>query len=249
MAAPRPVYDDIGTVYARRRRPDPRVAAQIQAALDGARRVVNVGAGAGSYEPADRDVVAVEPSSVMLRQRRPGTAPVVQAVAEALPFADGTFDAALGVFTLHHWRDWRAGVAEVRRVASRAVFLTFEAALNADFWLFRDYVPATVGLRSFGAAPPVAEVADALGAAHVEVVPVPPDCVDGFGCAYWCRPEAYLDPEVRACISSFAELDPADVEPGIERLRDDLRTGAWHTRYGDLLDRPDYDAGYRLVIS
>jgi SAM-dependent methyltransferase len=241
-------YDLIGRRYARRRRPDRRIGRQILDALDDARRVVDVGAGTGSYEPRDREVVAVEPSSVMITQRPSGAPPVVQARAEELPFPDRTFDAALAIFTVHHWPDRRRGLGELVRVAPRRVVLTFEPAVHNAFWLWRDYVPAAAELE-VSRAPTVAEVADAIGAARIEVVPVPWDCVDGFGWAYWRRPEAYLDEEVRSCISCLAALDPADVEPGIERLRADLASGAWHHRNADLLEREVVDGGYRLVIA
>ena len=135
-------YDRIGRTYARTRRPDPRIARQIAEALGDARSVVNVGAGTGAYEPRDRDVVAVEPSSVMLRQRPPDAAPAVQGSAEEIPFADGAFDAALAVLTMHHWSDWRAGVDEMRRVARRRiVMLTFDPDYISRYWLVRDYLP------------------------------------------------------------------------------------------------------------
>jgi SAM-dependent methyltransferase len=115
------LYDRIGAGYGAARGEDPRLAAAIHAALGDARSVVNVGAGTGSYEPRDRDVLAVEPSAVMRAQRPPGAAHAVGCVAEALPLGDGAVDAAMAVLTLHHWSDWRAGVAEMRRVAHRQV--------------------------------------------------------------------------------------------------------------------------------
>ncbi len=240
------VYDTIGRGYARRRRPDPRIAAQLTAALGGARSVLNVGAGAGSYEPPDRHVVAVEPSAVMLAQRPPNAAPAVQARAEALPFPDRTFDAAMAVLTLHHWADRPRGLAECARVARQCVvLLTWDPAADA-FWLLQEYLPAfaEVDRRQF---PPMAAYEEAFGSdARVEIaaVPIPHDCVDGFLGAYWARPAAYLDPAVRAGISSFA-LPGA--EPGLDRLRADLATGAWHTRHGHLLAADALDLGYRLV--
>ena len=186
------VYDTIGRGYARQRRPDPRIAAHVTAALGGARSVLNVGAGAGSYEPPDRRVVAVEPSGVMLAQRPPGAAPAVQARAEALPFPDRAFDATMAVLTLHHWADRARGLAECARVArERVVLLTWDPAASG-FWLTKEYFPAFIEAdrRAF---PCIASYAGAFGPGarvHVPAVPVPRDCVDGFLGAYWARPEA-----------------------------------------------------------
>jgi ubiquinone/menaquinone biosynthesis C-methylase UbiE len=99
----RQIYDDIGERYALQRRPDPRISSAITHALGNAETVINVGAGTGSYEPQDRTVIAVEPSLTMIRQRGPGSAPVIQALAGNLPFDDATFDAGLAVLTIHHW--------------------------------------------------------------------------------------------------------------------------------------------------
>ncbi|HUQ83224.1 MAG TPA: class I SAM-dependent methyltransferase [Gemmatimonadaceae bacterium] len=242
------MYDTIGMGYARLRRPDSRIAAQIMAALGDARSVLNVGAGAGSYEPQDRRVVAVEPSAVMLAQRPPGIAPAVRARAEALPFPDRVFDAVLAVLTLHHWADRARGLRECARVSRRrVVLLTWDPAADA-FWLVREYLPsfADVDRRQF---PPLAAYGDAFGpGARIAVtpVPIPRDCADGFLGAYWARPAAYLDPVVRAGISSFAH---PGWEPGLERLRSDLVSGAWHARHGHLLTAPALDLGYRLVTA
>ena len=168
-------YDErLGGGYAAQRRPDPRLAAQIRTALGDVRRVINVGAGAGSYEPDDLEVVAVEPSVVMRAQRRPGAAPCVAAQAEDLPFADGEFDAAMAVLTVHHWGDWRAGCAELRRVAGRCVALTWDPAVAATFWLVDEYVPRLLDTdrRRFPAT--LADQAQALGATRVETVLDPP---------------------------------------------------------------------------
>jgi SAM-dependent methyltransferase len=241
-------YDTIGRGYAARRRPDPRIAARITAALGDARSVVNVGAGAGSYEPADRRVVAVEPSMVMISQRRAGAAPVVRAVAERLPFAARRFDAALAVLTIHHWTDADLGFRELRRVASRRVVLAFDESMSSDFWLAAEYFPATAAELA-ATSPQLDDLVTGLGAQQVEVVPVPHDCVDGFAGAYWRRPEAYLDPAVRAGISFFAATAPAEIEPGLARLRDDLDSGAWHARHADLLELDEVDLGYRLLVA
>ncbi len=243
-------YDTIGRTYTATRRPDPRVEARLRAALGGATRVLNVGAGAGSYEAAGPVVAAVEPSPVMLAQRGPETAPVARAVAEHLPFRDGSFDAALAILTLHHWTDWRAGIAEILRTAGRLVMLTWDPATQDDFWLVAEYLPEVLaGQWDHGATPAFAELDAVLGGIRVEVVPIPADCQDGFFAAYWARPEAYLDPAVRAGISCFALLDDDLVARRMERLADDLASGAWDARHGELRTRAELDIGYRLVVS
>jgi SAM-dependent methyltransferase len=242
-------YDRIGRVYARHRSADPRIMGQIEHALGDARSVVNVGAGAGSYEPADRRVTAVEPSNVMLAQRRVDAAPAVRAIAEALPFPNDAFDAALATFTVHHWSDPAQGLRELQRVARRHVILTFDQGDEwlDDFWLTRDYLPQAYFRGELFSA--LSQVVTEVEPARVEVVPVPFDCHDGFFCAYWRRPHAYLDPDVRASISALALLDDAVLEPGLEQLAADLRSGAWHERNCALLELDAYDFGYRLVVT
>ncbi len=240
-----PLYDRIGFNYAHLRRPDPRIAAAIEAALGAAETVVNVGAGAGSYEPAGRRVTAVEPSAAMIAQRQPSDAVVVQAGAEALPFADGAFDAAMAVLTIHHWADKAKGVAEMRRVArGPVVFLTYDPAFR-DFWLL-DHFPALAALDE-GQMPTMAEFGRWLGPVSISPVPIPHDCVDGFLAAYWRRPEAYLDERVRAAMSSFWKI--GDISEGLDRLARDLESGEWARRHADLGAREELDCGYRLVVS
>ncbi len=240
-------YDRFGVGYARRRRPDPHIAAAVTDALGDARTVVNVGAGAGAYEPRKGAVVAVEPSLVMLRQREPGLAPAVRAVAEHLPFADAQFDASMASLTIHHWPDWKAGVAEMRRVArKRIVLFHFDLSRQDQFWLVEDYLPEAVTLP----APTVAEVEAVVGARlRVDVVPVPNDCTDGFLCAYWSRPEHYLDPEARAAISTFHLLDPETCNRAITALHRDLDSGTWDARHGHLRTREALDLGYRILVA
>lgn len=243
-----PLYDRIGRDYNATRRPDPRLAARVHGALGAARTVVNVGAGTGGYEPEDREVLAVEPSDVMIAQRPAGAAPVMQATAEALPFPDGAFDAAMTVLSDHHWADRAGGLRELRRVArQRVVVLTFDSAMWDCSWLTRDYVGRPPSLTQ-GPGMPIGEIAAHLGGARIETVPIPYDCTDGFLHAYWRRPEAYLDPEVRANISVFAALDAAEVEDGMARLAADLASGAWHERHGELVERRELDLGYRLLV-
>ena len=242
-----PIYDRIGRRYAQRRQPDPRIAARVVRALGDARTIVNVGAGSGSYEPQDRRVVAVEPSEVMITQRPREAAPVVRAVAEALPFSNNQFDAALAVLTVHHWTDAKRGLAELRRVARRQVILTWDPKHLATFWFTRDYLPEAVALDAgFTTLEPTLALLDA---ATVVAVPIPHDCRDGFFAAYWRRPESYLDPDVRAGISGFGILDQSLVERALELLARDLATGEWYRRNEQLLELDEIDLGYRLVVA
>jgi SAM-dependent methyltransferase len=243
-----PRYDVIGATYTATRRAEPRVEEQIRAALGGAQRIVNIGGGTGSYETAGPVVAAIDPSPVMLAQRPPGAAPAAQGVAEHLPFRDGAFDAALAIFTIHHWTDWRAGMAEVRRVAGRVVILTWDPAIQDHFWLTQEYLPEALTDDQFVDIP-FADLDDALGGIRVEPVPVPADCQDGFFAAYWARPEAYPDPTVRAGISCCALLDQTLVESRIARLAADLESGAWDKVHPSLRTQRELDVGYRLVIS
>ncbi|MEW5847534.1 MAG: class I SAM-dependent methyltransferase [Myxococcota bacterium] len=242
------VYDEIGSGYAPVRRADPRIRQAITDGLGTASRVVNVGAGPGSYEPRDRRVVAVEPSWDMIRQRPAHASPCIRAAAEALPFPDDTFDAALAVLTIHHWSNLRHGLREMRRVAPRRVVLfTWDPAYANAIWMNTHYLPeaAALDVRRF---PTMEAITHALPGARVDVVPIPHDCTDGFYGAYWRRPEAYLQPEVRAGISVLRMLPNDVVAAGLKRLADDLRSGAWHARLGALLQRETLDLGYRLVV-
>lgn len=237
-------YDDIGINYDELRKPDWRIARVIEHALGPARTVLNVGAGSGSYEPADRSVIAVEPSREMLSKRPASAAPAVQAKAEGLPFRDNSFDAAMAVLTVHHWSDKAAGLREMRRVTTGPlVLLTFDPAQRP--WL-TDYLPELAVLDD-AQMPALSDYERWLGSVTITPVPVPHDCVDGFLYAFWRRPAAYLDRRTRSGSSSFWSI--GSVEPGLRRLRQDLETGEWERRYGELLQREAYDAGYRLVVA
>jgi SAM-dependent methyltransferase len=242
-----PLYDRIGVGYALKRRPDARWAARIEAAVGDGRTVLNVGAGTGSYEPPDRDVIALEPSSEMIAQRtrRPGA--MVRGVAGALPFADGAFDAAMAVLTVHHWPDIKRGIAEMRRVSARQVIVSWHVDVFAEaFWFTRDYLRSVGPEEHKGADASI--LASQLDDATVLPMPIPHDCTDGFFAAYWRRPEAYLDPDVRASISGLALRDAAELAEPLSRLEADLASGAWQRRYGDLLHLAELDVGYRLII-
>lgn len=241
-------YDRIGATYRRTRRPDPRIASQVHAALAAMGTVVNVGAGTGSYEPA-QTVAAIEPSMVMIAQRPAASAPCIQAVAEALPLRDKCVDAAMAMLTVHHWRDLAAGIDELRRVSRhRIVVFTWDQAVVGDFWLLREYLPDAARVNE-ALAVPIGRLVELLGGAQVYAVPVPHDCTDGFGAAYWRRPQAYLDPTVRAGISMLAYADDEALAEGLARLADDLRSGEWHQRHAELLAQRQLDAGYRLLVS
>ncbi|MFE7894567.1 methyltransferase domain-containing protein [Streptomyces sp. NPDC057412] len=241
-------YNSIGATYAETRRPDPRIFARIHQALGGAATVINVGAGTGSYEPPET-VLAVEPSAVMIAQRPNRSAPALEATAEALPLADDSADAAMALLTVHHWSDLEAGIGELRRVARRRVVLfTFDPDVNHRFWLLDEYLPEAARFDTTRAVP-VDRLVALLGGARVETVPVPHDCTDGFLAAFWRRPEAYLDPRVRAGISMFAQLGEDVVRPGLDRLDGDLSSGRWHRRHAGLLDRESLDVGYRLLVA
>ena len=240
------IYDQIGEGYHNLRIPDPRIARNILQALGEVETLVNVGAGAGSYEPLDGNVVAVEPSLTMIRQRPPGIAPVVQASAMGLPFRDGAFAAALAVLTVHHWPDRSRGLHELARVArNRVVIVTWDPA-TSGFWLIDDYFPE-IGEIDREILPPLEEFRQALGPIDVHHLLVPHDCSDGFLGAYWRRPHAYLDPRVRSAISTFSKIH--DVESGLDRLRRDLENDTWRQKYEHLQGQSDLDLGYRLIIA
>jgi SAM-dependent methyltransferase len=238
-------YDTIGIDYSNLRRPDPRIEALVGRALGSAGTVLNVGAGAGSYEPRDRQVTALEPSMEMIRQRGPEAAPVVQGRAEELPFDDKSFDASMAILTVHHWSDKAKGLNEMRRVTrERIVILTYDPSFRG-FWL-TDYLPELVSLDE-AQMPRMTDYEQSLGPVRISPVPVPHDCTDGFLTAYWRRPAAYLDPRIRAAMSSFWVL--GDVSDALSRLQRDIESGAWAELHSDLLDLDDYDCGYRLVVA
>lgn len=244
---PHAVYDHIGTTYDRYRRPDPRLTTAIERALGDAERLLNVGSGTGSYEPPGRHVTAVEPSMVMVRQRPSTAAPVVQAVAEHLPFRDHAFDAALAILTVHHWTNASRGLTELTRVASAQVVLTWDPAVMERFWLVAEYLPEIAHAER--GLPTVAAVTGTLDVKSVDTVPVPWDCTDGFFGAYWRRPSQYLDAEARAAISAFSKCDSNSVMEAMTRLERDLDSGEWMRRHADLLSLDEFDVGYRLVVA
>lgn len=238
-------YDIIGVNYSDLRKPDARIALMIGRALGTARSVLNVGAGAGSYEPTDREVTAIEPSAEMIRQRGASAAPAIQGHAENLPFDDNSFDVSMAILTVHHWTDKEQGLKEMRRVTrGRIVLLTCDPSYR-DIWL-ADYFPELLTLDEV-IMPKMMDYEAWLGPISISPVPIPHDCADGFQYAYWRRPAAYLDRRIRKAMSSFWTL--GDISEGLRKLARDLETGAWAQRYSTLLDLEARDLGYRLVTT
>jgi SAM-dependent methyltransferase len=242
-------YDRHGPGYAEYRRPEPRIAALVRDALGPARTIVNVGAGAGSYEPGDRYVLAIEPSAVMRAQRPAHLAPAISAVAEHLPLDDGAVDAAMAMVTVHQWPDSQRGLREMRRVArGPVVVLTFDGDALDQFWL-ADYSPELMAAER-RRMPSIASIRAALGgSSEVTVVPVPAGCVDGFTEAYYARPEMLLDARVRAAQSAWGFITRAQQEQAVARLRADLESGAWDARYRQLRGAPFFAGALRLVVA
>lgn len=241
-------YDRIGKSYAATRREDARIAAAIYSALGDARSVANIGAGTGSYEPTDREVLAIEPSWMMIAQRPKGSAPAIQARAESLPLRDGSVDAALAINTVHHWADLRAGLREVRRIArKRIVIFIRDAQRGMPFWLTEDYLPGLDPARR------LSDIIDTINSdlqpTQTIPVPLPRDCADGLFSAYWARPEIYLDGAVRRNISNFALVPGDELLHGLARLRAELESGLWDQKFGHLRALPELDLGHRLVIA
>jgi SAM-dependent methyltransferase len=242
-------YGIIGTGYTLFRQPDPRIAAVIRAGLGDVASVLNVGAGAGSYEPEDLQVTAVEPSATMRAQRPPTLSAAIDARAEALPFEDKSFDAAMALVTVHQWSDLRAGLKEMRRVARGPVLvLTADPDVLRRFWLSR-YAPEAISVEA-GRMPPLEQILDGLGGrGEIADVPIPFDCRDGFNEAYYGRPEALLDPAARQACSSWSFIGAAATARFEAALRADLDNGAWDAEWGALRTTPQFDGSLRLVVS
>jgi len=237
------LYDRIGNGYASRRRPDSRIFTRIHSCLDGISSVLNVGAGAGSYEPLDRSVVAIEPSRQMILQRR-NRANVLQAKAEALPLEGRSFDAVMALLTIHHWKDKTKGLEECRRVArKRVLILTWDPA-SEGFWLVQEYFPELLAYDR-EIFPSIEEIEKSLGQLLIERLAIPADCVDGLLGAYWRRPSAYLEEAVRSGMSSFSRM--VGMQARLEALRRDIVSGDWERRHRCLVAARELDIGYRLI--
>lgn len=242
-------YGVIGLGYARYRRPEPAFAAAITGVLAGAATLLNIGAGAGSYEPTDLDVTAVEPSAVMRAQRPINSAPAIDAVAERLPFPENAFDASLASFTVHQWRDLRSGLREARRVTSGpVVILTCDPKALRSSWL-NEYAPEVIATEA-RRYPAIGDIESALGGVvTVTSLPIPLNCTDGFSEAYYGRPEALLDPGARLANSAWSFVDRAVGERFERTLRADLATGGWDARHGHLRSQPSFEGSLRLIVA
>lgn len=239
-------YDFVGQYYSALREPDPRIAQLIHAELKEAASIINIGAGTGSYEPPGKFITAVEPSETMIAQRNDKENTVVyRASAENLPFAPNSFDAALAILSIHHWDDWKLGLQEALRVTKSKVVLFTWIGMPNGFWLF-DYFPEieTIDVDLF---PTPEQLSSVLGEIKVTPVPIPADCSDGFLCAYWARPQRYLEARVRSAISTFSRISAVDKD--LSKLSRDLESGKWYERYGDIQNLSEFDFGYRLVTS
>lgn len=237
-------YDKLAESYRSYRKPDPRIAERILFHIDDSRRILNVGAGIGSYEPEDREIVAVEPSHEMISQRKCSKAISIQGAAEYLPFKDNTFDISMAILTMHHWADLPSGLKEMVRVSTDKIILFTWIGYGNEFWL-ENYIPEIVGV-DYELFPTLEELDRILGGVSVETIEIPHDCSDGFMCAYWRRPEAYLDPNIRKAISTFSRIP--DVQNGLDRLQDEIDSGEWRKKHARLLEKESLDLGYRLVI-
>ena len=237
-------YDKLAEQYRLYRRPDPRIASAIWAHLDCAERVLNVGAGIGSYEPDNCEVLAVEPSEQMIDLRPTSTSKVIRGSAEILPFNNDVFDASMAILTIHHWSDIRQGLNEMLRVTNGKIVLFTWIGYGSDFWL-EDYISAIRGIDA-EIFPTLHELEEMLGSITVEPIEIPHDCTDGFMCAYWRRPNVYLDADARKAISTFSRI--SDIQDGLQNLEKDLYSGKWDRTYGHLLTKQSMDFGYRLVV-
>lgn len=242
-------YDQAGHGYAHQRRADPRIASMILPALGDARTVVNVGAGAGSYEPTDRHVVPIEPSQIMRSQRPAHLAPAVHGAAESLPLDDRSVDGAMATLTVHQWTDWRKGLAELRRVSrGPVVILTFDGDAMDRFWL-APYVPEMIR-EERRRMPPIGAIVQALGGrSEVILVPLAIDCTDGFTEAYYARPEAFLDERVRRGQSAWRFVEPGVEDRFVRQLTEDLRSGEWDRLHSHWRSAPFYEGAVRLIVA
>lgn len=238
-------YNQLAESYRKYRRPDPRISERILYHIGDFKKILNVGAGIGSYEPSDADIVALEPSLGMILQRRNSQTKLVQGLAEHLPFRDNSFDVSMGILTIHHWSDISLGLKEMIRVTRNKIILLTWVGYGENFWLDK-YIQEITGV-DFNLFPTLEELGKILGNILVETIKIPHDCTDGFMCAYWRRPEAYLNQDVREAISTFSRI--STIQNRLEVLKDEIDSGKWHKKYGYLLEKESLDLGYRIVVA
>jgi SAM-dependent methyltransferase len=239
-----PIYDDIGINYSVRRCTDPKIANQLYLELEGAARIVNIGAGTGSYEPENVDLVAVEPSSEMISQRKTDSHRVEQAFAEKLPFENNSFSHAMTVLSMHHWENRALAFSEINRVATQKfVAITWDPTSD-PFWLTRDYFPEIYEMDK-GIFPGLEEFDEHFDEVKINTLMIPGDCQDGLLAAFWKRPKAYLDSKVRQSTSPFAKVK--NLAKCLQKLKDDLASGAWAKKNHALLNSSSLDVGYRII--
>jgi SAM-dependent methyltransferase len=237
-------YDKLAKQYTCYRKPDPRIAERIQFHLQDANLILNVGAGIGSYEPENSKIVAIEPSYEMISQRINSKTILIQGVAEELPFKDNVFDCSMGILTLHHWSDIALGLQEMCRTTKDKIIIFTWIGYGNNFWL-EDYIPEIVGIDE-NLFPTLEELGQILGGISSEIIEIPYDCTDGFMCAYWRRPEMYLNPNARRAISTFSRIP--EIKERLNILQKDVDSGVWHNKYSHLIEKESLDLGYRLVV-
>lgn len=243
-------YDRFGQTYSGHRQTDPYIAACVHEALGEAKTILNLGAGAGSYEPDNRYVIALEPSEVMRAQRMAqGKVPALIGKAGALPFDDQAFDASMAMITVHHWPDIAKGLLEMRRVTKhQVVIMTFDPDALTEFWNVH-YFPELIEVER-SRYPKIADITNALGGTcEVKSVAVPLDCIDGFQEAFYGRPEAFLDKQVRMSQSAWGFLKAGEEERMVQALADELESGAWNKKYGHLRTQKSFTGALRLIIA
>ena len=238
------IYDNIGINYSVKRGTDPKIAKQLFAELRGATRIVNIGAGTGSYEPENVDLVAVEPSAEMISQRKTGSHRVEQAFAEKLPFENNSFSHAMTVLSMHHWENRTLAFSEINRVATgKFVAITWDPKSD-PFWLTRDYFPEIHEMDK-DIFPDLEELNEHFDEVKMSFLQIPSDCQDGFFAAFWKRPEAYLNSTVRQATSPFSKIK--NLSGGLQKLEDDLASGVWAKNNHAILGLSSLDCGYRLI--
>jgi SAM-dependent methyltransferase len=243
-------YNKSGQKYSGHRQTDPRIAEYVFKGLADAKTILNVGAGPGSYEPANKYVVAVEPSIIMRAQRiQNGKIPAINAKADNLPFDDNSFDASMAMITVHHWPDMNKGLKELRRVAKKQVLImTFDPGELDNFWNV-NYFPELIEVEK-ARYPTIEFIKNSLGGnCEVIPIPIPLDCVDGFQEAFYGRPEAFLEKEVRLAQSAWGFLPEAVEEKSVQSLEDDLKSGEWDKKYGHFRTQSAFTCALRLIIS